>query len=82
MNPYRGINPVGTNTPAAAIAAHEAAVDPHPQYGGASGDLDNIIDGITSTLEANKSRVYASPLTITATGALQIPATSQVAFVG
>jgi len=45
-------------------------------------DLSNIIDGVTSEVAVNKSRVYASPLVITATGILKIPNTSQVAIVG
>lgn len=45
-------------------------------------DLDNIIDGTNEVIAENKSRVYASPLTITGGGSLLIPASSQVAFVG
>lgn len=97
MNPYRGISPLGVASVLAAILKHTAETNPHPQYltqaeadalyevlgaAAAATDLSNLIDGTAEVMAANKSRVYASPLTITNDGSLLIPASSQVAFVG
>jgi hypothetical protein len=50
--------------------------------GASSADLSNLIDGVTSELTANSSRVYSSYLTITDDGELKVPATSSVTIVG
>jgi hypothetical protein len=83
---YRGASGWTVLTPGTAgyvLTSQGAGADPvYAEAAGGSSDLSNLIDGMTSELAANASRVYSSHLTITDDGELKVPATSSVTIAG